>query len=182
MATVATSDKPAFIVNVGDNFYWCGIQNTSDFQVKTDWIEPFAHESLDKLTWYSALGNHEYGYNVSAQLDLAKKYKNWVMDDRYYTKRILLGGSTYATFIILDTSPCVSAYRSTSNSGWDPCGSETPTCSLDSGHDDFEVRIDVFFSSLSDCIRIDRIDLKGLSHCPKVMITCRDHVSSTRTS
>lgn len=156
MSTISTSDDPAFIINVGDSFYWCGIQNVSDYQVNTDWIEPFSHPSLSRLAWYSALGNHEYGYNVSAQLDLANKYKNWIMDDRYYTRRVLLSGSTYATFIVLDTSPCVSAYRSSSRSGWDPCGSDYPTCSLDSGNDDFEVstilRNDDFFFESFRCM------------------------------
>lgn len=98
--------------------------------------EPFspAHYSLR----YGVLGNHEYGYNVQAQLDLTSKYPNWVMDDRFYTKRIQLSGSKYATMIFLDTSPCITEYRASAPSGWDPCGSMYPTCSLSGGSDDFE--------------------------------------------
>ena len=38
--------------------------------------------TLTNLPWFSVLGNHEYGYNVQAQLDMAKIYKTWVLDDR----------------------------------------------------------------------------------------------------
>jgi Calcineurin-like phosphoesterase len=67
MVTTAKALSPAFLINTGDNFYWCGIQNTSDFQVKTDWVDPYNDEALD-IPWYSILGNHEYGYNVDAQV------------------------------------------------------------------------------------------------------------------
>lgn len=60
------------------------------------------------------------------------------MDDRFYTKRIQLSGSKYATMIFLDTSPCITEYRSSTQSGWDPCGSMYPTCSLSGGSDEFE--------------------------------------------
>jgi predicted MPP superfamily phosphohydrolase len=55
-----------FVVNTGDNFYWCGLQNTSDFQVKADWLDPYGKHGLLDLPWYGVLGNHEYGYNVQA--------------------------------------------------------------------------------------------------------------------
>eukprot|EP00656_Telonema_subtile_P008588 TRINITY_DN14007_c0_g4_i1.p1 TRINITY_DN14007_c0_g4~~TRINITY_DN14007_c0_g4_i1.p1 ORF type:complete len:437 (+),score=109.12 TRINITY_DN14007_c0_g4_i1:73-1383(+) len=138
MAASAAKNDAKFIVNTGDNFYWCGIQNVSDFQVQKDWIDPFYSSKSLQVPWYGVLGNHEYGYNVTAQLDLSSKYENWVMDARYYTKRIQLEGSNYATMIFLDTSPCVTEYRSSSQSGWDPCGGEYPTCSLSGGSDTFE--------------------------------------------
>lgn len=136
MVKIKTAYNPDFVINVGDNFYYCGIQNTSDYQIMDDFVKPYA--SLD-LPFYSILGNHEYGYNVSAQLDYASNNENWIMDDRYYSRRIeMTSGSTsaYATFIFLDTSPCYSDYTSSSSSGWDPCGSEYPTCSIGSGDDD----------------------------------------------
>ena len=145
MADTAKDVSAQFIVNTGDNFYWCGISNTSDFQIKTDWVDPY--KALPEgLKWYSVLGNHEYGYNVTAQLDLAAEYDTWVMDSRYYTKRVRVGAAesadgsatngTFVQFIFLDTSPCITEYRSSNNKGWDPCGSEYPTCSLAGGPDE----------------------------------------------
>jgi len=137
MADAASKHDASFVINTGDNFYWCGIMNTSDHQVQKDWLETYSAPSL-QVPWYGVLGNHEYGYNVSAQIELAKLYKNWVMDARYYSRRVALTPSQHVSFIFLDSSPCVSEYRSTDNTGWDPCGSEYPTCSMSGGHDDFE--------------------------------------------
>ena len=134
---VFSAEDVRFLVNTGDNFYWCGIQNTSDFQVQADWVDTYA-DSVRAVPWYSVLGNHEYGYNVQAQIDLSNIYPSWVMPARYYTKRVSLSSSQHLSMIFLDSSPCVSEYRSSSPSRWDPCGSYYPTCSLSGGHDDFE--------------------------------------------
>jgi predicted MPP superfamily phosphohydrolase len=133
MSTISQETSPAFVIGLGDNFYWCGIQNVSDSQVTTDWLEPFAFGN--PLPWYQTLGNHDYGYNATAQLDLPAKYPQWIMDDRYYVKRLSLN----VTMIFLDTSPCIADYRNSNPAYWDPCGTEYPTCSLSSSaNDDFE--------------------------------------------
>ena len=36
---------------------------------------------------------------------------NWVMDSRYFSKRVAVGSGHFISFIFLDTSPCVAAYR-----------------------------------------------------------------------
>ena len=61
------------------------------------------------------------------------------MDDRYYSRRVELGSSGHhLTMIFIDSSPCITEYRSESKEGWDPCGTEYPTCSLSGGGDEFE--------------------------------------------
>ena len=139
MSTASTYNIDTFLLNTGDNFYWCGIQNTSDFQINADFVKPY--DELN-LPFYSILGNHEYGYNVSAQLDYANMNPKWIMDDRYYTRRFELvtsaGTTAYASIIFLDTSPCLTGYRSSNSANWDPCSSKYPTCSFDSTDDDFE--------------------------------------------
>ncbi len=148
MAKTASKRDTQFIINTGDNFYWCGIQNTSDFQVDVDFVQPY-RDIPKNIKWYSVLGNHEYGYNVSAQIDLANVHSNWVMDARYYSRRVPLPYTnnshhptkqvrTYVTMILLDTSPCISEYRSENKNGWDPCGDEYTTCALDGGKGIFE--------------------------------------------
>lgn len=137
MATTATNVDAKFVINTGDNFYWCGIQNTSDPQIANDYEIPYNYPSL-KVRWYSALGNHEYGYNVQAQIDYTKISSTWYMPARYYTKRIQLEGTNYATLLFLDTSPCYSPYRSDNIDNWDPCMTEYPTCSQKNTDDDFE--------------------------------------------
>jgi len=134
-STVEKSDAQ-FLVNTGDSFYWCGIQNTSDFQVQTDFIGPYSKHQVLGFKWYGVLGNHEYGYNVSAVLDLTNTLPNWILPERYYTKRVLVSDGVYISFIFIDSSPCVSEYRASSKAGWDPCGSQYPTCSLHSNKSD----------------------------------------------
>ncbi|CAJ1441961.1 unnamed protein product, partial [Effrenium voratum] len=127
MAKTATANAAAFVVNTGDNFYYCGITSTSDKQVADDFTNIYTDKSL-KVPWYSVLGNHEYGYDVEAQCQLSSKLSNWVMDSRYYTKRVALAEDQHISFIFLDSSPCVADYRGEDDSRWDPCGSEFPTC------------------------------------------------------
>ena len=55
MAVTATASDAKFILNTGDNYYWCGIQNTSDYQVSVDWLQPYKDASL-QIPWYSILG------------------------------------------------------------------------------------------------------------------------------
>lgn len=147
MNTWAKNNQPRFVINTGDNFYWCGIQNTSDFQVEVDFIDTYSYPSL-KIPWYGSLGNHEYGYNVTAQLSLKEERDdmyNWILPDRYYYKRIPLpllttdsSSRSYISLVVLDTSPCVQDFRNTDVSEWDPCGTEYPTCSIEATDDDFE--------------------------------------------
>ena len=126
MAKTASDSSISFVINTGDNFYYCGIQNTSDYQIDTDYTKPYAASALD-VPWYGVLGNHEYGYDVDAQIELTKTATKpqWVIEDRYWTKRLPLGGrlapKAHASFIFIDTSPCMSVYRSSDQSGWDPC-------------------------------------------------------------
>ena len=89
------------------------------------------------------MGNHEYGYNVSAQIAMAAKYPTWILPDRYYARRVEIGDTgSYMTLIVLDTTPCTKAYRSDDPGSWDPCSKEFPTCSLNDGNDDFEGKCD----------------------------------------
>jgi hypothetical protein len=136
MAAVINVTDAQFIVNTGDNFYWCGIQNTSDFQVQETFVKPYKDISTD-ITWYSILGNHEYAYDVQSQVDLMDILPNWFMPARYYSVRRELAPGQYMTFIALDTNPCIKKYRANSSKGWDPCGSH-PTCSPLNTDDDFE--------------------------------------------
>lgn len=139
--TAGESDTaPSFIISLGDLFYWCGIQNTSDYQINVDFVEPYSTPNLKDLDWFNILGNHEYGYNSTAVLDYSSNNSHWIIPDRYYStrKEIDADSETYMTMIFLDTSPCVADYRYENPSGWDPCNPQYPTCSHAATDDDFE--------------------------------------------
>ena len=115
-----------FILNTGDNFYYCGIQNTSDPQITEDYTALFGGMGVP---WYHSLGNHDYGFAPEAQLLLNETIPEWIMDDRYYHRRVMLPGGIVANIIVLDTNPCVNDYRGTDRRRWDPCGTQYPDCS-----------------------------------------------------
>jgi len=119
-------DLPIFVLNTGDNFYYCGIQNTSDPQISEDYTALFGGMGLP---WYHSLGNHDYGFSPEAQLVLSATIPGWIMDARYYHRRVSISSSIIANIIVLDTNPCVSDYRGDDRRRWDPCGTQYPDCS-----------------------------------------------------
>lgn len=125
--TTAAELDAQFVINVGDNFYYYGVWNTSDSQWNTDFEDVYTQQAL-MVKWYSVLGNHDYGFNPEAQLQYVSPNNNrWVMDARYYTRRVHIQDDTYITFVFLDSNPCVTAYREDDPSNWDPCGSTYPS-------------------------------------------------------
>ena len=143
MKIYASEYNPKLVLNTGDNFYYCGIQNTSDPQVNSDYVELFGNIGLP---WYNALGNHDYGFNPDAQLELNQTIPQWIMDARYYHRRIEFnssdsinnnndndidddGTNIALNIIVLDTNPCVNDYRGNDRAKWDPCSIQYPLCS-----------------------------------------------------
>lgn len=132
--TEVGQDPPLFVLNTGDNFYYCGIQNTSDPQINEDYTALFGGLGL---TWYHSLGNHDYGFSPEAQLSLNETIPGWIMDARYYHRRVVVPGGdgsdgsdgVAVNIIVLDTNPCVRDYRGDDRRRWDPCGTEYPDCS-----------------------------------------------------
>jgi len=127
MKIYASEYKPKLVLNTGDNFYYCGIHNTSDPQVSADYVELFGNIGLP---WYNTLGNHDYGFNPDAQLALNETIPTWNMDARYYHKRVVLDDneSVVLNIIVLDTNPCIADYRGDDRAKWDPCSIQYPTC------------------------------------------------------
>jgi tartrate-resistant acid phosphatase type 5 len=126
MQTYVKEYNPSLVLNTGDNFYYCGIQNGSDPQINDDFVGLFG--SI-RLPWYSILGNHDYGFNPDAQLWLNQTIPTWIMDSRYYHRRAVLRDSGIVLNVIaLDTNPCVADYRGDDRAKWDPCGIQYPTC------------------------------------------------------
>ena len=136
MKIYASEYNPKLVLNTGDNFYYCGIHNTSDPQVNSDYVELFGNIGLP---WYNALGNHDYGFNPDAQLELNQTIPQWIMDARYYHRRIAFNSSDSESdinstsialnIIALDTNPCVNDYRGDDRAKWDPCNIQYPLCS-----------------------------------------------------
>ena len=118
-----------FILNSGDNFYYCGIENINDPQINQDFTSIFRQINI---TWYNTLGNHDYGFDPAVQLQLNTIIDNWILDDRYYYRKLTFDNIT-VNIIVLDTNPCINDYRGNDRSKWDPCNYEFPTCGPEPG-------------------------------------------------
>ena len=114
-----------FVINTGDNFYYCGIQNISDPQITEDFTNVF---NQINMPWYNCLGNHDYGFKPEVQIQLGSVISNWIMDSRYYWRKLVYNQTT-VNLIVLDTNPCINDYRGNDKTKWDPCSDEFPTCS-----------------------------------------------------
>lgn len=129
-AIAAEAVNAQFVLNTGDNFYYCGIEAKDSEWWQTTYENVFSEPSM-MVPWFNTLGNHDYGYptSVQAQIDYVSPNKNrWILPDRYYYRRITFPGQVNISLIVLDSSPCQADYRSDDASGWDPCGSVIPGC------------------------------------------------------
>jgi len=102
--------------------------NITDEQWKVDFEDVFTHPSLS-IPWYGVLGNHDYAYDVESQFNYKSPNNDrWQLPSYYYTKRFHLEGAHYATFVFIDSNPCISSYRGDDPEGWDPCSGKYGEC------------------------------------------------------
>ena len=99
MGQAGDNFEPEFVINVGDNFYCCGVASTTDPQWQVSFENVYKAHSLN-IPWYSILGNHDYHGNPQAQIDYSKVSQRWKMPARYFTN-VQEG----VRFVYLDTNP-----------------------------------------------------------------------------
>jgi tartrate-resistant acid phosphatase type 5 len=129
-AKTAADVNARFVLNTGDNFYYCGVHNSSDPMFDNTFEAVFTEPST-MVPWYTCLGNHDYGYPGSATAQIEYKSPNnnrWVLPDRYYYQRLSFPGEVNISLVVLDASPCQSAYTGNNPAKYDPCGTVIPGC------------------------------------------------------
>uniref|UniRef100_A0A915LV88 Calcineurin-like phosphoesterase domain-containing protein n=1 Tax=Meloidogyne javanica TaxID=6303 RepID=A0A915LV88_MELJA len=99
MSELAADDQPAFIINLGDNFYMNGVKNIND--------ERFQIEKTLGVPWFSIPGNHDYHGNIQAEIDYTNRSTRWTFpgknaNEPWYKIRYEFGAKKLKTTISLD--------------------------------------------------------------------------------
>lgn len=109
MGKFAMEEPATFVVTTGDNFYETGIKSVVDPLVKLSFEDVYSANSL-QIPWYATLGNHDYGDNAGAQVELSTVNKRWKMPSRYYSKDEELSDGTRIQLLFIDTNPFILKY------------------------------------------------------------------------
>jgi tartrate-resistant acid phosphatase type 5 len=87
MAKVA-SDDAAFVLALGDNFYFHGLQGIDDEERYQATFEKVYHQEELQVPWYLIGGNHDYCGNIEKQIEFTKREgTRWTFPD--YNHRIV---------------------------------------------------------------------------------------------
>mmetsp|Transcript_553 Transcript_553/g.1439 ORF Transcript_553/g.1439 Transcript_553/m.1439 type:complete len:456 (-) Transcript_553:172-1539(-) len=113
MAKAAESISSKFVLALGDNFYWGGVNSATDPLWKTVWLDRFSQESL-QTPWYAILGNHDHYGNAEAQIDFSRKKldcahfkvcpSRWVLPRYWYSVVVPSDSKKFdVQFVFIDT-------------------------------------------------------------------------------
>jgi hypothetical protein len=119
MGVYAAGVKPSFILPLGDNFYFVGVNGTDDPLWTTYYSSVFTNPSL-YVPWYPIFGNHDYPVPQS-EIDFYKQQVDhrWVFPDYQYTKKWIIpnsGGKTLEIVFVNTVALCPEVLASTI--GW----------------------------------------------------------------
>lgn len=84
MGKIADQLKSQFVLAIGDNYYYSGIESdVSSSRFQSTWEDVYTAPSL-QTNWYVISGNHDYGGNVTAQIEYSKVNPRWVYPAIYH--------------------------------------------------------------------------------------------------
>lgn len=109
MGNISEVVEPEIIVSAGDTHHFEGVASVGDPLWISNFENIYTHPEL-MVSWYPALGNHEYRGNTQAVMDYSKVSRRWVMPARYYTQ-VLDEEGTSIRLVVLDTAPLIDKYR-----------------------------------------------------------------------
>ncbi|XP_017272357.1 tartrate-resistant acid phosphatase type 5a [Kryptolebias marmoratus] len=103
MSKVAEQMGADFILALGDNFYYRGVDSVDSPRFQETFETVYTAKSL-RVPWYVVAGNHDHAGNVKAQIEYTQKSDRWRFPSYYYELNFHIPntGKTL-TIVMLDT-------------------------------------------------------------------------------
>uniref|UniRef100_M3ZSP1 Tartrate-resistant acid phosphatase type 5 n=2 Tax=Xiphophorus TaxID=8082 RepID=M3ZSP1_XIPMA len=103
MSKVAEQMGADFILALGDNFYYKGVESVDSPRFQETFESVYTSKYL-RVPWYVVAGNHDHAGNVTAQIEYSQRSDRWKFPSYYYELNFLIPntGKTL-TIIMLDT-------------------------------------------------------------------------------
>lgn len=110
MGELAGKGDAEFVLTLGDNFHYIGLESVSDPLWLTNFELVYDHPEL-QIPWYPIIGNHEQKGNVQAMIDYSKISRRWELHRRYYSLSFRTDEGETVDLFLLDTCPLIDKYR-----------------------------------------------------------------------
>ncbi|XP_069021984.1 tartrate-resistant acid phosphatase type 5a isoform X1 [Embiotoca jacksoni] len=103
MGKVAEQMGADFVLALGDNFYYKGVDSVDSPRFKDTFESVYTAKSLN-IPWYVIAGNHDHAGNVKAQIQYSKMSDRWKFPSYYYELNFHIPNTRKTlTIIMLDT-------------------------------------------------------------------------------
>lgn len=103
MSQVAEQVGADFVLALGDNFYYKGVNSVDSPRFKDTFESVYTAKSM-RIPWYILAGNHDHIGNVKAQIEYSQRSNRWKFPAYYYELNFRIPNTQKTlTIIMLDT-------------------------------------------------------------------------------
>eukprot|EP01084_Bolivina_argentea_P286273 491066_1 len=91
LSTISKYHNISGIIALGDNMYPAGVINEYSHRFNDTFENVYTHTNLQEINWYFTTGNHDYGGNITGEVEYTKHSTRWKFPSLYYTKSWYFG-------------------------------------------------------------------------------------------